>query len=186
VPPDLAKLSFVPLTAAHAAELKGWRYPPPYDCYDLTDADPAELADPGSGFYAVLAGTGLAGTGLAGMGLAADGLIAYRSFGADGRVPGWEYDDAALDTGGGLRPDLTGRGLGRTVIAAGLAFGQHQFAPHAFRVTVASFNLRAGRVVASLGFRPVGRFPATADGRPYDVLVRQMPACTPPGVDRPG
>ena len=40
----------------------------------------------------------------------------------------------------------------------GLDFGRRQFAPATFRVTVTSFNLRARRVVESLGFRPAGSF----------------------------
>jgi hypothetical protein len=39
------------------------------------------------------------------------------------------YDDSALDTGGGLRPDLTGQGKGREAIQTGLDFGRQQFAP---------------------------------------------------------
>jgi [ribosomal protein S18]-alanine N-acetyltransferase len=87
-------------------------------------------------------------------------------------VPGYAYDDSALDTGGGLRPALTGRGLGREAIATGLAYGQQRFTPRAFRVTVASFNARAQRVVTSLGFEHLARFEASTDGRPYDVFVR--------------
>jgi len=104
--------------------------------------------------------------------LAGERLVGFRSFGVDGQVPGWEYDDSALDTGGGLRPELVGRGLGRDAIAAGLAFGRAVFAPAAFRVTVASFNARALRTVESLGFARVGRFDATRDGRGFEVLVR--------------
>ena len=145
------------MTADYAADIVTWRYPEPYDCYDMTGADPAFLADPASGFFA------LADDG---------GLIGFRSYGADGQVPGGPYGAPALDTGGGLRPELTGRGLGRAVVAAGLEFGQQRFAPDAFRVTVASFNTRALRVVTSLGFRPTESFAATMDGRRFEILVR--------------
>lgn len=105
---DSNALRIVPLTKAHAEDIVTWRYECPYDVYDLTGADPEELLDPTAGFHAVLADGRLAG---------------FRSFGPDGQVPGWIYDDAALDTGGGLRPELTGQGLGRAVIEAGLANG---------------------------------------------------------------
>jgi ribosomal-protein-alanine N-acetyltransferase len=145
------------MTAEYAADIVTWRYPPPYDCYDMTGADPEFMLNPDNEFFA----------------LAADGELAgFRSFGADGQVPGGAYDDSALDTGGGLRPSLTGRGLGRTAILTGLEFGRRRFAPAAFRVTVASFNSRALRVVTSLGFRPVSSFAATTDGRSFDILVR--------------
>lgn len=99
-------------------------------------------------------------------------LIGFRSSGADGQVPGGTYDSASLDTGGGLRPDLTGKGLGREAIRTGLAFGREQFAPAAFRVTIATFNARARRVVQSLGFGHVASFHVTTDGRSYEILTR--------------
>ena len=156
-PIDPRSIQIASLTRAHAEDMATWRYEPPYDVYDMTCADPDELLDPTAGFHAVLAG---------------ESLIGFRSFGPDGRVPGWDYDDSALDTGGGLRPSLTGQGLGRSVISAGLEFGRAQLAPAAFRVTVASFNARARRTVESLGFEHVGSFAAARDGRPFDVLVR--------------
>jgi [ribosomal protein S18]-alanine N-acetyltransferase len=147
----------VRMSAAYAADIVTWRYPPPYDCYDMTDADPGVLASQDGGFFALIDGTG---------------LIGFRSFGPDGQVPGGVYDDSALDIGGGLRPDLTGQGRGREAIQTGLDFGQREFDPAAFRVTVATFNIRAQRVVAALGFRTIGSFRASADRRSYEVLIR--------------
>ena len=149
------------MTGRFAAELAGWRYPAPYQCYDLVGADPGYFADPANGFLALVDDAGA--------------LIGYRSFGPDGRVPGGAYDDTALDTGGGLRPDLTGRGLGREAIAVGLAYGRAEFRPAAFRVTVASFNTRARKVVESLGFTHQGDFAATTDGKRYDILLLPCP-----------
>jgi ribosomal-protein-alanine N-acetyltransferase len=158
----MAEIQIAPMTAGHAADMLTWRYPPPYDCYDAAGADLGYYLDPANGFFAVLSG---------------GEFIGFRSFGPDGRVPGGAYDDPVfgdnvLDTGGGLRPELTGRGLGRPAIAAGLDFGRQRFAPAAFRVTVASFNARALRVVASLGFQPAGSFTATANGRRFEILVK--------------
>lgn len=154
------QMRIVSMTPEYATDIVTWRYPAPYDCYDLAGAEPAFSLDPGNGFFAVESG---------------GSLIGFRSFGADGRVPGGTYDDSALDTGGGLRPSLTGQGLGRSAIAAGLEFGRQRFAPRAFRVTVASFNTRALRVVTSLGFLPVSSFAATTNGRGYQILVRDEP-----------
>lgn len=148
----------VAMTPEYAADIVTWRYPAPYDCYDVINVEPAFLLDPGNGFFALLSES--------------DDLIGFRSFGPDGRVPGGEYDDSALDTGGGLRPSLTGQGLGRQAIQTGLEFGRRLFAAPAFRVTVASFNTRALRVVTSLGFGPVSSFAATTDGRSFQILVR--------------
>ena len=145
------------MTPDFATEIATWRYPPPYDLNDMTGADPAFLASQESGFWA----------------LTGDGeLLGFGSFGPDGRVPGYDYDESALDTGGGLRPDLTGRGLGARAISAGLAFGQREFAPAAFRMTIAAFNIRAQRVVLGLGFTLTASFLATTTGVRYQILVR--------------
>ena len=150
-------IHIAPLTREHAEDISTWRYDAPYGVYDMVGVDPDELLDPEVGYHAVMA---------------ENRLIGFRSFGPDGQVPGWKYDDSALDTGGGLRPELTGQGLGRTVISAGLAFGRARFAPAAFRVTVASFNARALHTVASLGFERVDSFKASRNARDFDVLVR--------------
>jgi [ribosomal protein S18]-alanine N-acetyltransferase len=152
-----SEIHIVPLTREHALDICTWRYPAPYDNYDMVDADPDELLRACLGFFAVLVD---------------DQLIGFRSFGPDGQVSGWRYDDSALDTGGGLRPELTGRGLGREVISAGLSFGRARFEPLAFRVTVASFNARALRTVESLGFKKIGQFNAAHDNRSFEVLIR--------------
>jgi RimJ/RimL family protein N-acetyltransferase len=154
---DPGSIHLAPLTREHAEDISTWRYAAPYDTYDMVGAAPDELLLPELGFHAVLA---------------AERLIGFRSFGPDGRVPGWDYDDSALDTGGGLRPELTGQGLGRAAISAGLDHGRALFSPPAFRVTVASFNARALRTVESLGFKRVGAFQATRDAREFTVLVR--------------
>ena len=151
-------MRIVPMNAQYAVAITTWRYPPPYDCYDMTTADPDVLTRPASGFFALLD---------------ADEVIGFRSFGEDGQVPGWDYDDSALDTGGGLRPDLTGVGLGRQAIQTGLDFGRSRFRPPAFRVTIATFNQRAQRVVQALDFQQAGSFRGSADGRSYDILIRQ-------------
>jgi RimJ/RimL family protein N-acetyltransferase len=155
---DVGSIYVAPRTREHAEDIATWRHAAPYGIYDMVGTDPAELLLPEVGYHAVLAD---------------DRLIGFRSFGPDGQVPGWDYDDSALDTGGGLRPELIGQGLGRTVISTGLAYGRARFAPPAFRVTVASFNARALRTVGSLGFQRMGTFKASRDGREFIVLERQ-------------
>ena len=85
---DPGSIHIAPLTREHAEDIANWQYPAPYGTYDMVGADPAELLLPEVGYHAVLTG---------------DRLIGFRSFGPDGQVPGWAYDDSALDTGGGLR-----------------------------------------------------------------------------------
>ena len=54
-------MQLMPMTAEYAAEIVTWRYPAPYDCYDMTDVDPRTLASPGSDFFALTDATGLIG-----------------------------------------------------------------------------------------------------------------------------
>ncbi|ETK35011.1 hypothetical protein MPTA5024_16390 [Microbispora sp. ATCC PTA-5024] len=153
-------VEIVDMTDEYAADIVTWRYPAPYDCYDLVGSDAGLFTDPRNGYVALVD---------------KGDLIGYRVFGPDGRVPGGEYDESALDTGGGLRPELTGRGLGKHAIATGLEYGAARFRPAAFRVTVAGFNIRAQRVLQGLGFVPNRTFTATTDGRSFVILTRRQP-----------
>ena len=150
------------MTPAFAEQVVTWRYPPPYDSNDMTGADPGFIADPASGFHALVEG---------------DELIGFRSFGPDGQVLGGPYPsttpagEPVLDTGGGLRPDLTGLGLGRAAIATGLAFGARTYRPALFRMTIAAYNARAHRVVETLGFTRTAEFTASNGGRAYVVFT---------------
>ncbi|WP_262852787.1 GNAT family N-acetyltransferase [Mumia quercus] len=151
-------MQIVELTPEHAGDIVTWSYPEPNGCYDLTGMDPRHFTDLSHGFWALVDG---------------ERLIGYRCYGPTARVHGYDYDDDALDIAGGLRPELTGQGLGHSAIATGLAFGVEHFAPTTFRVTVAEFNVRALKVVDSLGFAAVDKFESSADDRTYVVLRRR-------------
>jgi ribosomal-protein-alanine N-acetyltransferase len=110
-------------------QLYEWRYEPPYDFYDPA-ADPFDHPE----------------------------RLRYVC-GDDGRVETfWEFtqDGDAIEIGIGLRPDLVGRGLGRAYLGAQLEFARARWTPRRFRLHVASWNERAIRLYASLGFREVG------------------------------
>jgi ribosomal-protein-alanine N-acetyltransferase len=107
-------MKIIPMTAAHAAEIVTWRYPPPYDLYDMSDADAAILTSADGGFFALVDRTSSSASALSA---------------PMGQVPGGSYDSAALGTGGGLRSALTRKRLGRTAVQIGLAFGRDRFAP---------------------------------------------------------
>jgi ribosomal-protein-alanine N-acetyltransferase len=129
------QLDIRPLTDADAREVARWHYEPPYDFYDF-EAEPddlAELLDPArSGYYAAFDD--------------ALELVGFFHF----RVRADE-----VEVGLGLRPDLTGRGLGGEYLATGLDFATRRFGLDRFRLYVATFNERAIKVYERAGFRPV-------------------------------
>ena len=112
------------------AEMERWLYEPPYDFYD-GDGDPP---------------------------LNPERYFVVRK--DDGTIFGFYYFEPkgeVLDYGLGLRPDLTGRGLGLDFFLAGLEFGRERYAPTLIRLYVAAFNERAIRVYERAGFRETGR-----------------------------
>ena len=151
------------MTEACARMALSWRYAPPYDFYnhDITQLDALirnSFLNPAYHYFSVFDDK--------------DALIAYRCFGEDARVPGGDYSANALDMGGGLRPDLTGHGLGPRVMSAAMDFAKVELSPLAFRATVAGFNLRAQRACEKVGYVLAQRFVATHSGEPFVILVR--------------
>ncbi|MFV9505059.1 MAG: GNAT family N-acetyltransferase [Oscillochloridaceae bacterium umkhey_bin13] len=154
-------LSFLPMSHAGALELAHWRYPAPYDYYNIADEPTllaSFLASPQYGYFAIYA--------------AANDLVAFCCFGDEAQVPGGDYPAAALDVGLGVRPDLTGRGQGLVYLNAILNFADQQFGPGARRLTVASFNARAIRLYQRAGFVAIQHFTASFSGRPFVVMGR--------------
>ncbi|MFO7167330.1 MAG: GNAT family N-acetyltransferase [Chloroflexota bacterium] len=169
------QLSFAPMDAAAAAEVYGWRYEPPYHVYNLDDLDRAFavafLTDPANRYCRIDDGAGE--------------LVAFCCFGLDAQVPGGDYSADALDIGMGVRPDLTGRGLGHRFAAAVIDFALRTEAPAALRVTVAAFNLRAQRVWMKNGFLPAQSFLAPS-GRAFVMFTAPADRTPAPATPRPG
>ena len=132
---EAAAFHFELLTQADAEAIAEWRYPEPYSFYDWT-ADPddlRELLEParrGEAYWAVRDDE--------------HQLVGYFDF--------KPKDEQTVEIGLGLRPDLIGRGLGGSFLAAGLEFAQTQFVPARFVLSVATFNERAITVYERAGF----------------------------------
>ena len=135
-----------------AREISGWRYEPPYDFYDaVSDPDDLEeLLDPErredayfSAFDEVL-------------------LVGFFQF---------EVRGDTVDVGLGLRPDLTGAGLGLGFLLAGLDFARERFSPARFTLAVATFNGRAIRVYEKAGFRRGDVYTHRTNGGEYPFLA---------------
>jgi len=118
-------------------QLQAWRYPPPYDFYDGA----ADAALNPERFFEARDEH--------------DDLIGFYYF---------EPKPPDLDYGLGLRPDLTGQGLGLEFFAAGLAFAHERYRPRQVFLHVASFNERARRVYERAGFRVVSSHVRALEG----------------------
>lgn len=152
-----------PTTADDARQIVGWRYDPPYELYSLdphtAEEDVAWFSDPANHYFSLRDDRGV--------------VIAFVCFGEDARVRGGNYQLEALDVGWGLRPDLTGQGLGPSIIEMAVALGRERFGAHTFRATVAAFNQRALRAARKAGFVPTTEFERPSDRRPFVILVRE-------------
>src|SRR5690242_21826112 len=144
---------FEPITPEIARELATWRYPAPYDTYNIGDeaAARAEMLDSRSPWFVAFETGNMGG---APMGYCCFGTAAEAGWEGQPRL--WTQEDGTLSVGLGLRPDLTGRHLGLPFFEAVLSFAVERFSPAAFRLFVLPFNQRAIRVYERAGFRHVG------------------------------
>jgi len=126
-------------TEGYSEEVRQWHYEPPYDFYDLA-SDPEDedaMRDSARAVHrrAVLDDE-------------SERLDAYWWF---------DWHDDIVEVGIGLRPDLTGRGLGESFLQAQLDYATRTWRPATFRLFVTGWNERAIKLYERLGFREVGR-----------------------------
>jgi RimJ/RimL family protein N-acetyltransferase len=127
---DAVNFTIEPATPDVLAEVATWVYGPPYEFYDR-DTD-GHVKNP-ERFFAARDQEGA--------------LVGFFYFEEQGE---W------LEYGLGLRPDLTGRGLGLQFVEAGREFGRGRFRPDRVKLNVAAFNERARIVYERAGFHVVG------------------------------
>ncbi|MCA1899416.1 MAG: GNAT family N-acetyltransferase [Chloroflexi bacterium] len=149
------RFRFLPMTAEYAARILTWRYPPPYDVYDYDKAAEHMLDSAGWGktLFAALDENGaLAGELTLGFLDQDDEWVPLDDMQA-GRL-----DGCILWIGFGLRPDLTGQGLGLDFVTACADFAA-QFSRRQYRyqggevgLGVYQFNQRAIKVYERAGF----------------------------------
>jgi ribosomal-protein-alanine N-acetyltransferase len=151
------ELRFEQMTQEEAEAVADWRYERPYDFYDAR-ADEEDLA-------LLLSAERRADRTFA----AKDGSGEMIGFFTYGR------EDDAIVVGLGLRPDLTGHGLGVPFVAAGLDFARERFAPRRFRLSVASFNKRAIKVYERAGFVRTRSFDHETNGGVFRFVEMERP-----------
>jgi len=80
-------------------------------------------------------------------------------------------DGGTVDVGLGLRPDLTGRGLGARFLEAVLAEARSRHAPDRLTLSVAAFNRRAITVYERAGFAEVARRQHATNGGVHEFVM---------------
>lgn len=156
-----------PTDERDAREIVSWQYSHPYDLYSVGPDDDdavASFADPANGYRSVRDEGGE--------------LVAFLCFGAEARVDGGEYPEGTLDVGCGIRPDLTGQGMGPAIIRLAIDVGTREYDAVTFRATIAAFNERAQKAAGKAGFVPVSSFQRPSDGLPFVILERPAEAGT--------
>ena len=133
------------MTAGDAHAIAAWRYPDPFSFYDW-DRDPddlAELLDPSEW-----------------------GRRYFAADDVDSRLAGFfsfRLADGVAEIGLGLRPDLTGIGIGESFLATGLQFAAANLGARGYVLAVAAFNHRAIAVYERAGFREMKRYEHRTD-----------------------
>jgi ribosomal-protein-alanine N-acetyltransferase len=124
-----------PFTAADADEVATWRYPAPYDVYDWAEEPPsdAELAETSEPLQRWLAVDDAE----------AGALVGFCEL---------HLEAGEAELGLGMRPDLTGRGLGPSFVSAILEEVRDRWSPERFAFDVLPWNERAIRAYERVGF----------------------------------
>ena len=148
------------LTQSDAEKIALWHYEGEYAFYDSeADAeDLSELLDPslrGDTMFSVRDG--------------ACELVGFFAF---------QNTDGVVDFGLGLRPDLTGKGLGAAFVRTGLDFVQSQFSPKTIQLRVAAFNKRAIKVYQRVGFNEVEHYMNRTNGGEFDFIRMELMGTT--------
>jgi [ribosomal protein S18]-alanine N-acetyltransferase len=165
----MATFKLAPLVESQAREILAWRYPDPYDFYNPPDDDHTEhyvreFLNATYQFHGIQDAGG--------------DFVGFCSFGIDGQVPGGNYSFDALDIGLGMKPELTGNGLGSEFFDAILKFAADNLRPEWFRLTVADFNRRAMKLYRKAGFAYHDSFVDPMQHVAYSILVRRAHAHT--------
>ena len=161
------RFTLKPIRRDDARVISRWRYEKPHSIYNGDPTSVDALLQPRFSYHSVYDERG--------------DLTGYFCFGEDAQVAAGKrlgvYErEPALDVGLGMRPDLTGRGLGEEFVRAGLRFARENYSPPAFRLTVAAFNRRAIRVYERAGFETVETFGAPTLGVEKEWLLMRRGA----------
>ncbi|MCA0985394.1 GNAT family N-acetyltransferase [Halobacillus yeomjeoni] len=145
-------MDFFPLPQEDALRVAEWKYPDPFSFYDMTADEedyegfinPEKRSQHTHGVYE-------------------EGeLIGFFTFHPN--------ENGGVDIGLGLRPDLSGKGFGRTFVEEGLSYAHKHYNPTEFTLSVAAFNERAIVVYERAGFEKKDKFIQPTNGGIYEFV----------------
>ncbi|MDF9624606.1 GNAT family N-acetyltransferase [Bacillus cereus] len=153
------------LTIEEAKKINTWTYEEPYSLYSFSGEKEVieELLD--GTYYGCCDDQG--------------DLIGYFCFGANAQVPGGRDanlygGEDVIDIGLGMKPALTGEGIGKEFFQAGIAFATKEFNAKMFRLSVATFNTRAITLYKNIGFKQGTIF--LSRGREFMLMEYERPS----------
>jgi len=154
----VSRWALAPMTQAEAEEIAAWRYPGEYRFYDadfLAD-DLSELLEP-----------------------ARRGDQYYSAHGPDGSIEGFAQlkrrsGGDEIEIGLGLRPDLTGCGLGAAFTEAVVELVRAVRDPRRVTLAVVAWNVRAITVYDRVGFVETGREVRSFAGRDWEFIHMEL------------
>lgn len=154
------QFNLYPMPIEDARQIVQWQYESPYDVYTIISDDMEEevqyYTDPANGYYSLVQGAE---------------LIGFACYGNEGQVPGGDYSADILDVGIGIRPDLTGQGMGNYYAEAVFKFARIELKATALRTTIAEFNKRSQRVVEKAGFQRMEVFAKKDSDKYYEIWI---------------
>jgi RimJ/RimL family protein N-acetyltransferase len=157
----LKSYRILPIDEKSGQEIVTWRYPEPYQIYNVSPEDAAEtiaaFQEPEYQYFQIRDTDHL--------------LVAFFNFGIDARVRGGDYSQNALDIGLGVHPALTGQGRGTHYACIVIQFARETLDDTLYRVTIAEFNQRARRVWEKIGFTQVQHFQRPTDGMGFNIFT---------------
>lgn len=161
----MRRLDIHVLTKEEAMEINTWTYEEPYSLYSFSGEKEVieELLD--GTYYGCCDDQG--------------DLIGYFCFGANAQVPGGRDanlygGEDVIDIGLGMKPALTGKGIGKEFFQAGIAFATKEFNAKMFRLSVATFNTRAITLYKNIGFKQGTIF--LSRGREFMLMEYERPS----------
>lgn len=151
----MINFQFFMMTQSDAEQIALWHYDGEFSFYDMEN-DPDDLKELLS---------------------PEERADSYWSAYSDGVLTGFvciQSNGSTAEIGLGLRPDLTGKGLGSSFLQAIEQFAQRLFpAVSVLSLSVAAFNLRAQKVYQRTGFLVCGQEMVETNGGQYPFVRRK-------------